>query len=238
MRTRYAGPWAALALVALGGCGPTPREIGGLMIVGLAPAVWVAAALNYGLYRLWRRSREELAPPTKVEALVASGLALLFATITTIALGGAYTAEATLIAFWLVGTAYLTPMVVGIGIALGGRRHWAFRYLWWAPALVVFAVAQPLVLDVVGDTYVSTVLQTLMVLGGLGSVGGVLFSILLAFSLRAWVRARRAAAAPPGRVLSAPEDRGGRLVSSHACIPSRPHSRAVRSRRYFSPRTQ
>ncbi|MCA9610892.1 MAG: hypothetical protein KC619_35100 [Myxococcales bacterium] len=195
MRTRYAGMWAALALVALGGCGPTPQEIGGLMIVGLAPTVWVAAALNYALYRLWRRSREELDPPTAVEAIAAGGIALLFAAVVAVTIVG-NNEDLVAAAFWLVGTAYLTPMVVAIGIALRGRRRSAFRYLWWAPAPAVIALALPLVVDAVGNAYVDTALQTLVVVGGLGIVGGGLFLVLLGFSLRAWARARRAAGGP------------------------------------------
>lgn len=188
-RRSVAGALALPALL-LAGCGPTDQEIGVAILTSLVLIVPLAAALNYGLHRLWRDTRK-LSPASGGEAAAASLVTLALVVALNVLVLPA-DAELVLIAWWLIGTTYLTFFSLAIGAALALSRPWAFRVLYWLPAVMIAPAALPMALEVHLEAGVmDTIMLVLLWSGGLGAVGGTLFVVLLGVSIYVFVRHRR-----------------------------------------------
>ncbi len=184
------GRWLAVAALLLTGCGPTDQEIGVTIVSSLAIIVPLAAALNYGLHRLWRDTRE-LRRATAIEATVVCLATFVFVTALNIFVLPA-DGELLLIACWIIGATYLTFFSILIGGALAFSRRWAFRVLYWVPALLVALLALPLALEIrLESEHITWIMLVLLWSGGYGAIGGPLFLGLLGTSIYVFVRDRR-----------------------------------------------
>jgi hypothetical protein len=188
----------ALGLLALllTACGPTDEQVGVSIVTSLVALVPIAAGLNALVHRLWRGARELRRPSAREAAAVwvgTIGLVLLLNLSIVQAEG-----DLVLLACWIVGATYLTFFSIGIGGALALSRPWAFRVVWWMPAVLIVLLTLPLLRDVgLGSDAEKAMLNVLIGAGGLGFAGGALLLALLAVSFRAFKRGRRPPEPPP-----------------------------------------
>jgi hypothetical protein len=188
---RFAVPVGLL----LAGCGPTDEVVGVSIVSSLVLLVPAAAGLNVFLHRLWRGSRP-LAEPSVPEA-AAVWLAVVALAALLNALIARASEEIVLVSCWVVGATYLTLFSSAIGVALARGRPWAFRLLYWLPAVPVLLLALPFVLGSQVEELKTVCVQALIGVGGLGVIGVPLFLILLGASIRSYVRRRACELAPP-----------------------------------------
>jgi hypothetical protein len=186
-----------LAALVLGGCGPTDQEIGVSVITSFVIIVPIAAALNYGLYRLWRHTRTDLHAPTLREAALA-GAVTLAAAVAINALVLPADSELAVISVWIVGSTHLTIYIALLGGALVGARRWAFRVLYWAPAALLGLLVLPMAVDEnLSSESTAAIMGVLIYTGAFGVTAGLMLTTLLAVSIRVFFRDRPRPHAPP-----------------------------------------
>lgn len=192
---RRAAPTALLALL-LTACGPSDEQVGVSVVTSLIALVPIAAGLNALVHRLWRGARELRRPSAREAAAVWVGTVGLALSLNL----SIVHAELDLVLFacWVAGTTYLTFFSIGIGGALALSRPWAFRVVWWLPAVLIVLLTVPMLRDLhLGADLERAMMNALIWSGGLGAVGGPLLLILLAVSFLAFRRGRRAPEPPP-----------------------------------------
>jgi hypothetical protein len=185
------------ALLLLGGCGPTAREIGQAVLWAAPIITLLVLGLAWGYARLWRPLLEE---PLRVDwrpavVVAAIQLAVAFATLLRPELDG----DLVLIAVWAVGTSHLTLTLLPLRLAL---RSGATAYSWViaAPWLLLYppAVMLGLVLHDPGSDLSDAVMMLWILPGWVGWVTGPLAIIAVAeVVIRRVRRARRLAAVKP-----------------------------------------
>ncbi|MFK7988299.1 MAG: hypothetical protein AB8I08_19925 [Sandaracinaceae bacterium] len=182
-----------LSALLLGGCGPTDQEVAVALFTSIALVVPIATAVNAGLHRLWRDTRDLLAP-SLVEAVAVCGAAAAIAAGVNTAVLNADD-ELVLFGLWLAGTSYLALFSLAVGVALWRRARWVFRGLYWAPAVLMMGLLAPIVADDnLSSSYNKVVFVVVTYAGGLGVVGGGLFVALLIVSIRTFRRSKNASA--------------------------------------------
>jgi hypothetical protein len=185
------------ALLVLGGCGPTAREMG-QAVMWAAPMITILVlGLAWGYARLWRPLLDEPLRVDRRPAVLVAALQILVgcATLLRPELDG----DLILIAVWAVGTSHLTLVLLPLRLALRSGTT-AYSWVIVAPWLLLYppAVLLGLVLRDPG-TDVSDAAAMLWILPGwAGWVTGPLALIAVAeVVIRRVRRARRLAAQKP-----------------------------------------
>lgn len=186
------------ALLLLGGCGPTAREIG-QAVLWAAPIITILVlGLAWGYARLWRPLLDE---PLRVDwrpAAVVAAIQLIIALATL--LRPELDGDLILIAVWAVGTSHLTLALLPLRLALRSGTT-AYSWVIAAPWLLLYppAVLLGLVLHDPGPDLSDAVAMLWILPGWAGWVTGPLALVaVVEVVVRRVRRARRlAAAAPP-----------------------------------------
>ena len=194
---RLARAAGVTALLLLGGCGPTAREIG-QAVLWAAPIITILVlGLAWGYARLWRPLLEE---PLRVDwrpvvAVAALQLAVALATLLRPALDG----DLVLIAVWVVGTSHLTLALLPLRLALRSGTT-AYSWVIAAPWALLYppAVMLGLVLHAPAQDLADGAAMLWILPGWAGWVTGPLALIAVAeVVIRRVRRARRLAAQKP-----------------------------------------
>lgn len=194
---RHACAAGLTALLLVGGCGPSAREIGQAVLWAAPIITLVVLGLAWGYARLWRPLLEA---PLRVDwrpAVLVAALQLVIALGTL--LRPELDAELVSIAVWAVGTSHLTLLLLPLRIAV---RSGTTAYSWVIPAPWVLLYPPAILLGLVlhdpgGD--LSDAFALLWILPGwAGWVTGPLALIAVAeVVIRRVRRSRRLAAASP-----------------------------------------
>lgn len=175
----------ALAVLCLAGCGPTPEEAAGAVLVVLPVAIGVGHLFARLLTWLWRPLGS---PPIAARpALCAMAVAAAAAAIVLV-VGGDAVLEWVAAALALFGTSYLTLSFIAWRVWTHFHRETAGTWSFVAALSISVLPGVPLLYGVDGP-YADAVISGWIVVGYMGMVTGPILVILVAEAL---IRRRRA----------------------------------------------
>jgi hypothetical protein len=186
MRSHHIAAIAAIAL--LGGCGPTEREVGGLLLLALPAMVLFGGLLQLGYKALWRAAIDGESPrfdPRPSGWLFGASVLLLLVPL----IGDAVSDEVA-VALWLAGSSYALYLLLAMRITVGSAR----RYAWAALAPWVLMVPLAVVLALFGSaTDDGSGFGLYYILPGYAGIvpGGVAALLLIEIAIRNAIKRKR-----------------------------------------------
>ena len=183
MRPRARCPFILSFLFLAAGCGPTPEQAGGVVLLVAPVAMVVAALLVRFLVWLWRPA--ERLPLSSRPALIAALACLALGAGAAFRIDGL--GEYFLIALALFGTSYLAIALVAWRIWMAFDRASASTWSFVPVASLLIAPALPLALGLAGEDFVDVVAIAWVYPGYFGLVP---FCVLVALAAEAVARRR------------------------------------------------
>jgi len=164
------------ALMVLAGCEPSEVETGQAVILSALPITLIGFALHACYRSMWQPMRPDLR--LRARPMIHSSCLLLMLMFAVLAVFDDGTTEWLVMAFWGVGTSYVTLLVIALRVTAFRRMSKFFPYAAVLPWLVLMPLAIPLAF--VGSTEVSNGYFILWALPGFfGWVAGPLVLVAI-----------------------------------------------------------
>ena len=152
MRGRGFRLTAALAVLALPGCGPTPEEAGGAVLLVTPLVILAGGVLLWILFQLWRTSMPGIRFRWRPTLMAAGVAALASGLVLAIAHDLDKTMEWIIHAIWAFGTSYAAVLLLAWRIGMfrrpGGRMPVAFTWAHIVPIMLLVLPALAMLLGV------------------------------------------------------------------------------------------
>lgn len=169
------GHVALVVTVLAAGCGPTPEEAAGAVLVALPVVLLVGHLFVRLLTRLWRPLVD---PPLSARPVLVAAAVAVAPAIGALVVGGDRVLEWVVAAVWAFGTTYLTLLFVAWRVWLACDAITAGSWSFFAPLSLTLLPGLPLFFDAPSQ-YGEMIVAGWVFIGYGGMVGGPVLLVLL-----------------------------------------------------------